>query len=92
VTVIWLGGVVGDDPALERIERFYHLWGTRDLEAHLAAWVIPARWPISRGSRWNRAIASKRLTVVCLGAMSHTGRHGYWAPTRSPPTGGATST
>jgi hypothetical protein len=33
--------------------------------------------PISRGSRWNRAVVSKRLTAVCAGAMSHIGRNRY---------------
>jgi hypothetical protein len=55
VTVISLGGVLGDDPALESVEHLHHLWGTKDWEARLAAIGIPARWPVLRCSRWNRA-------------------------------------
>lgn len=80
VTVISLGGVLGDDPGLENIEKLHHLWGTGDLEARLAMAVVPARWAIARRSRWNRAIAAQRLTQTCLGPMAHTGPKGYLDP------------
>ncbi len=80
VTVISLGGVLGDDPGLENIEKLYHLWGDNDLEARLATMVVPARWGISRRSRWNRAIAAQRLIQTCLGPMRHTGPQGYLDP------------
>jgi hypothetical protein len=85
VTVISLGGVLGDDPGLENIERLHHLWGSNDLEARLATMVVPARWGISQRSRWNRAIAANRLVQTCLGEMQHTGPKGYLdAGTRAP--------
>jgi hypothetical protein len=80
VTVISLGGVLGDDPALESVEHLYHLWGRKDFEARLAALAVPARWPIARGSRWNRAIAAGRLSETRLGEMDHTGPGGYLDP------------
>jgi hypothetical protein len=80
VTVISLGGVLADDPGLENMEQLHHLWGTGDLEARLATIVVPARWRISRGSRWNRAIAADRLVQTCLGPMRHTGPKGYLDP------------
>jgi len=77
VTVISLGGVLGDDPGLENVEKLHHLWGDKDLEARLATIVVPARWGISRTSRWNRAIAADRLIQTRLGPMCHTGPKGY---------------
>jgi hypothetical protein len=80
VSVISLGGVLGDDPGLETVAHLYHLWGSKDLEAGLAATVVPARWRISRRSRWNRALGAGRVTQRCLGAMHHTGPTGYLDP------------
>ncbi|HET6318520.1 MAG TPA: CAAX protease, partial [Chloroflexota bacterium] len=77
ITVISLGGVLGDDPALATVEHLYHLWGTKDVEAGLAMLVVPARWPMAKRSRWNRALAAKRITQKCLGVMVHTGPKGY---------------
>lgn len=87
VTVISLGGVLGDDPALENIEELHHLWGSNDLEARLATMVVPARWGISRRSRWNQAIAANRLIQTCLGTMHHTGPKGYLDPDTTAPDG-----
>jgi hypothetical protein len=87
VTVISLGGVLGDDPALESVNHLHHLWGTRDLEARLAALAVPARWPIARHSRWNQAIAAGRLSESCLGEMDHTGPGGYLDPDAFTPDG-----
>jgi hypothetical protein len=80
VTVISLGGVLGDDPGLENVEKLHHLWGADDLESRLATMVVPARWPVSSRSRWNRAIAAGRLVPACLGPMHHTGPRGYLDP------------
>jgi hypothetical protein len=77
VTVISLGGVIGDDPALETVTHLYHLWATKDLEEHLARMIVPTRWAMSRRSRWNQAIAAQRVTLECLGAMTHCGPTGY---------------
>ena len=87
VTVISLGGVLGDDPALATVEHLHHLWGTHDVEARLAAVAMPARWPIAKRSRWNRAIMAGRLTQTCLGAMHHAGARGYLDPDTWTPEG-----
>jgi hypothetical protein len=80
VTVISLGGVLGDDPGLEAIEKLHHLWGQNDLESRLATMVVPARWSISTRSRWGRAVAVHRVVQMCLGPMGHTGPKGYLDP------------
>jgi hypothetical protein len=74
--VISLGGGLGDDPGLETVAHLYHLWGSNDLEARLAMLVVPARWPVSRRSRWNRAIAAGRISQVCLGGSAVHGAFG----------------
>jgi hypothetical protein len=80
VTVISLGGVLGDDPGLTNVEKLHHLWGANDLEARLATMVVPARWGVARRSRWNQAIAANRVVQTCLGPMRHTGPKGYLDP------------
>ncbi len=65
---------------LENIDKLHHLWGTNDLEARLATMVVPARWGIFKASRWNQAIAARRLAQTCLGEMQHTGPKGYLDP------------
>ena len=82
VTVISLGGVLGDDPGLENVEQLHHLWGTNDLEARLATVFVPARWGMFKRSRWHQAIATKRLIQTCIGAMTTRGRRATWTPTR----------
>jgi hypothetical protein len=77
VTVISLGGVLGNDPALASVKHLYHLWGAKDLESRAATAVVPARWPIAKRSLWNRAIAEHRISQECLGQMVHTGPKGY---------------
>jgi len=87
VTVISLGGVLGDDPALDRVEHVYHLYGTNDLEAKLAKMAVPQRWAMSKSSRWNQALAAQRITLTCLGEMVHTGPKGYLDPDTKAPDG-----
>jgi len=87
ITVISLGGVLGDDPALATVEHLFHLWGKNDLEAKLAMAVVPARWPISKRSRWAVAVVGGRITETCLGEMVHTGPKGYLDPDVKAPDG-----
>ena len=87
VQVISLGGVVDAHPAIERIDAMYHLYGTRDAWQRFGQWIFPARWRAAAWSRWNRAVASGKLTVMCLGPMVHTGHHSYMDDTVALPSG-----
>jgi len=80
VTVISLGGVLGDDPGLEIVEHLHHLWGQNDMEARLAKMVVPGRWSRSKRSRWHQAVVAQRVVETCLGPMAHTGPKGYLDP------------
>jgi hypothetical protein len=77
VQVISLGGVVNAHAALERIDALYHLYGTKDAWQRFGQGIFPARWPMAIWSRWNRAVASGKITVLCIGPMVHEGRHSY---------------
>jgi hypothetical protein len=77
VQVISLGGVMNADASLDLIDRLTHLYGSADRTHRLPDWILPARWPFWRNSRWNRALAAGRIQRHCLGPMVHTGRRSY---------------
>jgi hypothetical protein len=77
VQVISLGGVVDAHPALDRIDALYQLYGTKDAWQRFGQVIFPARWPIVPWSRWNHALASGKITVICAGPMVHEGRRSY---------------
>jgi hypothetical protein len=77
VQVLSLGGVVDAHPAIDRIDAMYHLYGTKDAWQRFGQGIFPARWAVALWSRWNRAVASGKITVICIGPMVHEGRHSY---------------
>lgn len=77
VRMISLGGVFCSDPGLNHVEHFYHICGRQDGVQRLAARLSPQRWPVLRGSDWNRAVDEGRVTIVSMGDMKHTGPGGY---------------
>ncbi|HLS15899.1 MAG TPA: hypothetical protein VK095_15430 [Beutenbergiaceae bacterium] len=78
VSVISLGGVLSDDPALDRIEHLWHLYGAKDLLQHLGAVLFPGRWPTARLSTWHAAHRAGRITRRRIGPMRHTGGRDYF--------------
>ena len=76
VYVISLGGIFVSDPGLLAVEHLYHLYGTED-RARFLGQMAPGRWPLFPASEWNRALRQGRVSVINMGAMGHTGRHGY---------------
>lgn len=77
VQVISLGGVVDAHPAIDRIDALFHLYGTKDAWQRFGQVIFPTRWPILWWSRWNRALASGKITEICAGPMVHEGRRSY---------------
>jgi hypothetical protein len=77
VQMISLGGVVDAHPSIDRIDAIYHLYGSRDGWQRFGRWVFPARWPVAPWSRWNRALASGKISAICIGPMVHEGRRSY---------------
>ncbi len=77
-SVVSLGGVLSDDPALDRVEHVWHLYGSRDRTQRLGAIVFPGRWPTAPLSAWNRAVRAGRITRREIGPMKHTGKRDYF--------------
>lgn len=78
VSVISLGGVLNSDPALDRVEHVWHLYGTRDWVQSLGAVAFPGRWPWARLSAWRAAVDAGRVSRTCIGPMTHSGSRDYY--------------
>lgn len=76
VYVISVGGVFGSDPGLLAADHIYHLCGDRD-SAVRWSYLDAGRWPINRGSIWNRALRQGKVSLISLGNVCHTGRGSY---------------
>ena len=79
VSVISIGGVFGDDPALEHIEHLWDIRGSRDRLRLLGPIAFTGRWPLMRGSAWHHAVADGRVTIPDGGPVRHDGRESYFA-------------
>lgn len=76
VYAVSLGGIFSSDPSLLVADHVFHLWGTRDI-AQIWRFLMPGRWHIMASSEWNRACRQKRVTILRMPEMGHTGRGGY---------------
>lgn len=76
VYAVSLGGIFSSDPGLLAADHVYHLCGTRD-NAQFWRWLFPGRWRLFASSEWNRAVRQRRITVVSMPGMGHTGAGGY---------------
>lgn len=78
VSVVSIGGVLSDDPALDRIEHLWHLYGARDRMHRLGGLVFPGRWPTAPLSTWHGALREGRISRECIGRMRHMGGRDYF--------------
>ncbi len=76
-SVVSIGGVLSSDPALNRVQRLWHLYGSRDRLHQLGPVVFPSRW-LSPLSAWNRALREGRVTRRRIGPMRHMGNGDYF--------------
>jgi hypothetical protein len=76
IYMVSLGGIFGSDPGLLVADHIYHLLGSNDI-AQVWRLLMPGRWPFFASSEWNRAVRQRRVTIVPLAGMGHTGRGGY---------------
>lgn len=79
LSVITIGGIMSDDPGLDRIEHLWCLRGKRDRLQHLGSVGFPGRWPTAPLSTWGRAKHEGRITMRKIGPMQHDGPRGYFA-------------
>ncbi len=84
VSVVSIGGIFGDDPALDHIEHLWDIRGSRDRLRLLGPIAFTGRWPIMRGSTWHHAIADGRVTVLDGGPVRHDGRDSYFSRRPGP--------
>ncbi len=78
VSVISIGGVFSDDPALDHITHLWDIRGSRDTLRKVGPAAFPGRWPLSRGSAWYRAVDDGRVTILDGGPVVHDGRGSYF--------------
>ncbi|CAM3419610.1 hypothetical protein OCAE111667_09020 [Occultella aeris] len=78
VSVFSIGGVLAADPALDRVQHLWHVYGSRDRIQSLGRVVFPGRWPTARISPWARALREGRITMRRIGPMRHMGSRDYF--------------
>lgn len=78
VSVISIGGVLSDDPSLQRVEHVWHLYGSRDRTHMLGPLVFPGRWPTAPLSDWHKAKQAGKITLRTIGPMKHMGNKDYF--------------
>jgi hypothetical protein len=76
IYMVSLGGIFGSDPGVLVADHVYHLLGSNDI-AQIWRLLMPGRWPFFASSEWNRAVRQRRVTIIPMPRMGHTGRGGY---------------
>jgi len=87
VYVVSVGGVLTDDPGIAFVEHLWHLQGSKDKFPLIGDILFPGRWPVARGSAWNKFKAAGKMTVTNPGPMIHTGKGDYFDPKTTLPDG-----
>ena len=78
IYVISVGGMLSDDPGLEKVDHLWHLYGVADPLQALGGVMFAGRWPIMPKSPWNTAMADGRIDMICLGQFTHNGEGNYF--------------
>ena len=87
VSVVSIGGVFADDPALDHVTHLWDIRGSRDTLRKVGPVAFPGRWPLSRGSAWHRAVEDGRVTILDGGPVVHEGRGSYFEARSAGPDG-----
>lgn len=77
LAMISLAGVMASEAGLDWVDLMYHLESPTDRIPMWGQVLFPGRWPIMRGSHWNRMLRSDRLRFVNMGPMRHNGPGSY---------------
>lgn len=78
VSVVSIGGMLSDDPGLDRVDHLWHVYGSKDGLADSGRYLFPGRWPTAPLSSWNKALREGRATVEEIGPMRHNGVRDYF--------------
>jgi hypothetical protein len=85
--LITLGGFHNGTGDLTHARHLYRLTSASDRIERTGAWIFPQRWPLVRGSAWNRARRAGKVTVCRLDPATHVGPRSYLSPTALLPDG-----
>lgn len=85
--LITLGGFHNGANNLTRAEHLHRLTSAGDRIERLGTWIFPQRWPLIRGSGWNRARRAGKITVHRLDPATHVGPGSYISRTAQLPDG-----
>lgn len=81
LVLITLGGFHNGANDLTHAEHLHRLTSASDRIERLGTWIFPQRWPLARGSGWNRARRAGKISVHRLDPATHVGPLGYISPT-----------
>lgn len=87
VRVVSIGGMMSDDPGLDRVDHLWHLRGSNDVLEKLGGVMFAGRWPRAAFSPWNKALRDGRIDLIELGPMHHNGKAHYYDPNTLAPDG-----
>lgn len=87
VDVVSLGGMLSDDPGLDRVTHLWHLHGTRDGWEKMGRVIFSGRWPNALFSPWTKAKKEGRLTEIPIGPFQHAVQNHYFDPEAKAPDG-----
>ncbi|MEV4031552.1 hypothetical protein [Streptomyces umbrinus] len=85
--LITLGGFHNGANDLTSAEHLHRLTSASDRIERVGTWIFPQRWPLLRGSAWNRANRAGKITVHRLDPATHVGPSSYVSPTAQLPDG-----
>jgi hypothetical protein len=87
VYVLSIGGVISDDPGILQVTHLTHFYGEKDPLQKVGGLMWSGRWPVRKGSAWNRALSKGRIDKVFMGPMAHNAFGGYYDVRVSLPDG-----
>ncbi|WP_431968258.1 hypothetical protein [Actinacidiphila sp. bgisy160] len=85
--LITLGGFHNGANDLTHAAHLHRLTSASDRIERLGTWIFPQRWPLLRGSGWNRAHRAGKVTVHRLDPATHVGPRSYISRTAQVPDG-----
>ncbi|MGQ4440517.1 hypothetical protein ACN6LI_005661 [Streptomyces violaceoruber] len=75
--LIMFGGFHNCANDLTRAEHVHRLTSSADRIERVGTWMFPQRWPLFRGSGWNRAVRAGNVTVHRFDPATHVGPRSY---------------
>ncbi|TKK83938.1 hypothetical protein FDA94_31735 [Herbidospora galbida] len=87
ILLITIGGFHNGANDLTHACRLHRLTSAADVIERVSVWIFPQRWPLLRGSGWNRAVRAGKVTAHRLDPATHMGRRSYLDPAARLPDG-----